>query len=117
MSQFPEKLFFAFTIFWFLLGILFYYLFIIKKDYNFKIKYFKFAIILISFIFIGFLVILAPPLKAILIMIIGITVIMFLNYKTTQFCQKCGKTIIGQPFQKKVEYCPHCGNNLKEGIK
>lgn len=113
MLENTDKIFPFFIGTWIALGILLFYLFFIKNDYDFKVKYFKYFVILTGLLFIGFNFLMKAPLQVFIIMIPMIILISFLNIKYTRFCKNCGKTIIDiLPFSK-IKYCTKCGKELQ----
>ncbi|MFH1093362.1 MAG: hypothetical protein V1739_04300 [Candidatus Omnitrophota bacterium] len=97
---------------WIVLGILSFYLFIIKNNYNFKVKYFKYFIILTGCLFAGFISLMGMPWQVHILVIPSLILISYLNIKFTKFCKNCGKTIIINMLFGKIKFCPHCGNEL-----
>jgi hypothetical protein len=96
---------------WVALGILGSYLFIIRNDYEFKVKYFKYFVILVGVLFIGFAAAMAPPPEVFLVMVPLVILFTIVNIKCTRFCRNCGKTINAFYF---AAFCPKCGKKLKD---
>lgn len=109
-----DKVFPIFFGTWIVLGILSFYLFFIRNDYEFKIKYYKYFIILVGIFFIGFVTAMGAPPKVYVTMIPAVTLIMFLNIKVTRFCKNCGKTIISHIPFTSINFCPKCGSRLQD---
>lgn len=98
---------------WIVLGALSSYLFFIRNDYKFKVTYYKYFVILVAFLFIGFVVAVGVSPQAYVILVPGVALVTFLNIKFTQFCKTCGKTIINRGLSfSRIEFCPRCGNKL-----
>jgi hypothetical protein len=112
MFENADKVFPIFLGTWIVLGILSFYLFFIRNDYEFKIKYYKYFIILVGLLFIGFVSVMGAPFQVYLMMVPAVILISFLNIKFTQFCKSCGKTIINTMPFTKIKFCPKCGKEL-----
>lgn len=108
-----DKIFPVFFGTWVVLGILSFYLFFIRDDYGFKVKYFKF-VILVGILFLGFVTAMGIPLQVFIIMVPSVALITLLNIKFTRFCKDCGKTIINNVPFAKIEFCPKCGSKLHD---
>jgi hypothetical protein len=109
-----DKMFPIFFGTWIVLGILSFYLFFIRNDYEFKVKYFKFFVILVGILFLGFVTAMGVPPQVFVIMVPAVALITFLNIKFTRFCKNCGKTIINNVPFTKIEFCPKCGSKLQD---
>ncbi len=46
-------------------------------------------------------------------MVPAIILISFLNIRMTRFCDSCGRTLYRQPIFSRIQFCPHCGAELK----
>lgn len=114
MFENADKVFPIFFGTWIILGILSFYLFFIKNDYQFKIKYYRFFVVLAGMIFIGFVAAMGAPKRIYIILIPAVALTMFLNIKFTRFCKTCGKTIINQIPFTSISFCPKCGSRLQD---
>ena len=110
----PEKIFPIMVGTWIVLGLLSFYLFFIRKNYEFKVRYFKYFVIMVAILFIAFVTAMGAPLQAYIFMIPVVIVITFLNIRNTRFCKTCGKTIINQLGSGKIDFCPKCGSKLQD---
>jgi len=99
---------------WVVFGILSYYFFVFRNDYLFKIKYFKYNVVLLGILFMAWIIASGPPPQVYFIFIPAAALITFLNIKFTRFCQNCGKTIIHNVLFSKIDFCPKCGSKLQD---
>ncbi len=112
MNENADKVFPIFFGVWVVFGILSFYLFFVRNDYDFKVKYFKYFSILAGVLFIGFSVATGMPLQIFLVMVPAVILITFLNIRITRFCKNCGKTIVNNVPFSKIDFCPKCGSKL-----
>ncbi len=108
-----STIFILFIITWALFAIIGILLFYKSNNYYFKIKYFKYYIILLGLIFIIFIALFGFPNIVFIYAIPSVALISFLNIKYTNFCHNCGKTVINQIFFSHNNNCPYCGQHIK----
>jgi hypothetical protein len=94
------------------LSFLSFYLFFVRSNYNFKVKYFKYFVILGGILFSLASLGTANPLEICLFIIPFIALITFVNIKFTRFCKNCGSTIINS--LGETNFCPKCGSELQD---
>ncbi len=99
---------------WVVLGILSFYLFFIRNDYEFKVKYFKYFVFLVGILFLGFIIAMSPPRQVYFMFVPAVALITFLNIRLTRFCKNCGKTIINNMPFSRIDFCPKCGSKLQD---
>jgi hypothetical protein len=64
-------------------------------------------------IFIVMLVTMKWPIPMIAVFAVIVIAISYMNYKTIQFCDRCGRTITPHVPFSKPEFCPKCGATLR----
>jgi hypothetical protein len=101
-----------FFVFWIALGITGFLLFFVNKDVKFKRRYFRWYVILVGVIFIGFACGTDGSWGALAFMGPAVALITYLNIRGTRFCDKCGRTIIDHMPFSRAEYCSRCGAQL-----
>jgi hypothetical protein len=109
-----DKVFPIFIGTWIILGVLSSYLFFIRNDYEFKVKYFKYFVILVGILFVGFTAAMGAPPQVYFIMVPAVVLITFLNIRLTRFCKNCGKTIINNMPFTRIDFCAKCGSKLQD---
>ena len=86
--------------------------FYFSKNGRLKRRLYPFLVVVQLFLFFGFIFAQTGNLLSIPIWFIGVvTLIIFLNLRTTKFCDSCGKYIRG--FLVPAKYCPKCGAQIK----
>jgi FtsH-binding integral membrane protein len=90
-----------------------------RRDATFKRKWFRRMVVLMSGLFVFFVVAINassgvqmawPFLLCVLFPIV--ILIAWLNLKLTRFCDHCGATILPGNFFVRPKYCPRCGTPL-----
>jgi len=99
---------------WIVLITLSFYLFNIRNDYKFKVKYFKYFTIILGVMFIGYAAAMGAPRQVYFMIVPAVALMTFMNLKFTRFCRNCGKTIINYMPFTSIEFCPKCGSRLKD---
>ena len=99
---------------WIVLVILSFYLFNIRNDYKFKVKYFKYFTIMLGIMFIGYAAAMGAPRQVYFMIVPAVGLMTFMSLKFTRFCRNCGKTIINHMPFTSIEFCPKCGSRLKD---
>ncbi|MCU0858788.1 MAG: hypothetical protein MUC65_10355 [Pontiellaceae bacterium] len=106
-----------FTVFfstWVVLGVISFLLLFVNKNAIFKKKVFPSFLIIVGVLFGGFTAWMEGSVKAVAWMYPFIALIMFLNYKLTKFCPKCGSTNYNRMMFTSMKYCQKCGESLEE---
>jgi hypothetical protein len=107
-----QDIFTIFFVVWIALGISGFFLFYVNKDIRFKKRYFPWFSIFTGVLFISFVLGTGFPVQVLFLMVPAVTLITYLNIKSTKFCDSCGRTIINQMWFNKIEYCGRCGAKL-----
>ena len=104
---------------WIVLAIVMFCIFFLNKDAKKKKKYFPYILVSVAALFVFFVIWISngafTPMLPIIIPFIGL--IMFLNYRGTDFCESCGRTQFNQNPFIKAKFCKHCGNELNQSNK
>lgn len=99
---------------WIVLGIGCFLFFYVNRDARKKKKAFPYVLIGTGLLFIFFVLWVSKggflPVLPVVIPAVGL--IMFLNYKGTDFCENCGRTLFNQNPFSKANFCKHCGKDL-----
>ena len=108
-----EPVFFAFFVFWAILGISAFLFFHLNRDAKLKKKVFPVFVIGVGVIFGTFVAWMSGWQPFVLLAFLPMVgLVTFLNLRTTKFCESCGRTIYKQPLFSPSRFCPHCGCNL-----
>jgi hypothetical protein len=111
MNIFPFHFFVAF---WGVLGAVGAYLFYFRKDAGFKRKYFRKYAIFTGVVFVTVPVFTGFPWQMLAISVPFVALIIYLNVRTTRFCDQCGRTNFSQfPFAMP-KFCSKCGAKLHD---
>ena len=103
----------VFMVCWILLGIAS-WIFYSKASYQTKKSAHPFLMVAFGIIFLGFTEWVMQG-KVPLFFVAAVIVIMFLNYRLTRFCPRCGATIYSRGLMRS-NFCPKCGAPLEEGL-
>ena len=90
------------------------WIFYSKASYQTKKSAHPFLIVAFGIIFLGFTEWVMRG-KVPLFFVAALIVIMYLNYRLTQFCPNCGATIRSRGL-RAPKFCPKCGAPLEEGL-
>jgi hypothetical protein len=104
------KAFVVFMICWIVIGIAS-WIFYSKASYQTKKSAHPFLIVAFGLIFLGFAEWITQG-KLLLSFVAALIVIMYLNFRNTQFCSRCGATIYSRGFSRST-FCPKCGAPLQ----
>ena len=99
---------------WIILGISSFLFFHFYRDSKKKKKALPFVLGGTGVLFVFFVVWVShggfTPLLPIVIPVVGL--IMYLNYRGTDFCESCGRTLFNQNPFSIAKFCKHCGSEL-----
>jgi biotin transporter BioY len=109
-----------FSALWIILGITGFLLFHIKRDAEFKRRWFPPFVISTGVLFLGFVWLITSlnpnkndPIAEMLFGVPFVILIMFLNIRMTKFCSNCGKTAYPRTFSAP-KFCSDCGASLQD---
>ena len=105
--------FVVFLVSWILLVIAS-WMFYAKASYQTKKSAHPFLIVAFTFIFLGFTEWMMHG-NVPLFFVAAVIVIMFLNYRLTRFCPRCGATIYSRGLMRS-NFCPKCGAPLQQDL-
>lgn len=106
----------AFSIFlgaWLVLGVISIAIFFIGKNVQLKRRLFAPSVISVRVLFIVFTYAAGSGGRILYVMVPAVALITFLNLRSTNFCDSCGRTIISQDLFSKPEFCSKCGEKLR----
>lgn len=108
-----KRVFLVFFVCWVILGITSFLFFYINRNASLKRRIFPFFLVGVGLVFTAFIAYMThgDP-RAISMTLPAIALITFLNFRTTRFCDACGRTLIRQPLFTRPGFCPHCGDRL-----
>ena len=98
---------------WVILGIVGFGLFHLNRRAAFKRRYFKWYLILVGVLFLGFMGAAGFPWPVLVIAALALSLITYMNIRGTQFCSACGRTVVMQAFFSRAEFCSRCGASLR----
>lgn len=107
------KAFVVFMIFWIALGIAL-WIFYANAGYQTKKSAHPFLMVAVGLIFLGFTEWLTQG-KLPLIFVAVLVLIMYMNFRNTLFCERCGATIYSRGFTRS-KFCPKCGAPLQQDL-
>jgi len=113
MNAQAQQVFPIFIGVWILLGAGSAAFFLLNNNAALKRKILPPFAIGVNVLFLGFIVLMGFPLKALLVMGPVAAVIAVLNIRATKFCDACGKTLMNQNPFSPAKYCSRCGAELK----
>jgi hypothetical protein len=90
------------------------WIFYSKASYQTKKSVHPFLIVAFTIIFLGFTEWIMHG-NVPLFFVAAVIVIMFLNYRLTQFCSSCSATVRSRGLTRP-RFCPKCGAPLEEGL-
>jgi hypothetical protein len=90
------------------------WIFYSKASYQTKKSAHPFLIVAFGIMFLAFTEWMMQG-KLPLFFVAALIVIMYLNFRNTQFCERCGATIYSRGFTRS-KFCPTCGAPLREGL-
>jgi hypothetical protein len=99
---------------WFALGIAGWLLFYVSRNVAFKRRFFVPYILLVGGLFLVLPIANGSPFSIYLILVPAITLISFLNIRSTQFCDACGRTLLSRAFFSRASFCAKCGAKLSD---
>jgi len=105
----PDVIFPLFFIVWtVLLGLV--TLFYLKASLAAKRRWHPYVVVTGALVFLGFVTLIMPASSFVVIVPV-VSLISFLNYKMTKFCNSCGATVVHQPW-RPLGACPKCGGRV-----
>jgi hypothetical protein len=108
-----DEIFSIFFGIWVVLGIISIAIFFIGKNVQLKRKLFAPFVIGVGVLFIAFIYATSSGGRILYIMVPAVALITFINLRSTNFCDSCGRTIISQDLFSKPEFCSKCGDKLR----
>jgi hypothetical protein len=112
----PEDMgaFFTFAIFWIILGISSFAFFHFNRNAALKRRVFPILVVAAGLIFGCFVAYMCRRNLEVMFMVVpAIALITFLNFRTTRFCDACGRTVYRRSIFSRSQFCPQCGAQLK----
>jgi hypothetical protein len=94
------------------MGIISYYLFYIRNDYNFKAKFYPFFVVFFSVLFVAFAFLMGASINVMLVIVPFAALFAWLNIRKTTICKHCAKMIFNYDVNSRMKVCPRCRNNL-----
>lgn len=100
-----------FTI-WFCLSWVWYRLFVVKKDAQFKRRHFPWFMTMMGTLFGGFILMLGFGADTLFFIMPALVLVVIWYIRATAFCDRCGCTIHPPNGFTRAAFCPHCGAEL-----
>jgi hypothetical protein len=76
-----------------------------------KRRFHPYVVVGAALIFLGFVTALLPA-STFVVIVPGVALMSFLNYKMTKFCSSCGATVVQRPPWRELPSCPKCGGRV-----
>lgn len=109
----PDQVFPIFFGVWVVLGLFSTAFFFLGKNASLKRKVWPPFTIATAVLFVGFVWAIGFPPQVFFIIIPVVALITFLNLRSVQFCDACGKTIMHQNLFSTPQFCSKCGAKLR----
>lgn len=87
-------------------------IFSIRREPEFKRRYMPWAGVVMSLPLFALPIIQFWPSPVSLIIVFGFSLIVFLNFKLTKFCDKCGKFRYNRQMFEPMRFCSVCGEEF-----